>query len=77
MYGDCAVVVNPSSKDLAQIAISSADAASAFNIDPRVAMLSYSTLGSGAGPEVERVAEAVKIVSTGVHCRCMLLLHGH
>lgn len=71
VYGDCAVVVNPSSKDLAQIAISSADTAAAFNIKPRVAMLSYSTGASGSGPEVERVAEAVNIVSA-FHFVCML-----
>ncbi|KAG2494209.1 hypothetical protein HYH03_007567 [Edaphochlamys debaryana] len=62
VYGDCAVNVNPSAAELAQIAITSADTAKAFGIDPRVAMLSYSTLGSGAGPDVQKVTEAVKIV---------------
>lgn len=52
MYGDCAVNVNPTSEELAQIAMVSADTAQAFGIEPRVAMLSYSTLGSGAGPDV-------------------------
>jgi phosphotransacetylase len=52
VYGDCAVNVTPSSEDLASIAICSADTAAAFGIEPRVAMLSYSTMGSGAGPDV-------------------------
>lgn len=55
VYGDCAVNVSPSSEDLAQIAITSADTAAAFGVVPRVAMLSYSTLGSGAGPDVQKV----------------------
>lgn len=52
VYGDCAVNVSPSSQDLASIAACSADTAAAFGIEPRVAMLSYSTMGSGAGPDV-------------------------
>jgi phosphotransacetylase len=52
VYGDCAVNVNPTSKDLASIAACSADTAAAFGLEPRVAMLSYSTMGSGAGPDV-------------------------
>ena len=55
MYGDCAVNVQPSAQELAQIAVTSADTAAAFGITPRVALLSYSTLGSGSGPEVDRV----------------------
>ena len=51
-YADCAVVPDPDPKQLAAIAIQTADAARAFGLDPRVAMLSYSTLGSGAGPQV-------------------------
>ena len=62
MYGDCAVNVSPSSADLAAIAATSAATAAAFGLEPRVAMLSYSTLGSGAGPDVQKVADAVKIV---------------
>ncbi|GBF96450.1 ferredoxin-dependent glutamate synthase [Raphidocelis subcapitata] len=62
VYGDCAVNVSPSSKDLAQIAATSADTAAAFGLTPRVAMLSYSTLGSGAGPDVQKVTDAVKLV---------------
>ncbi|GLC50353.1 hypothetical protein PLESTB_000369800 [Pleodorina starrii] len=62
VYGDCAVNVNPTAAELATIAITSADTAAAFGIEPRVAMLSYSTLGSGAGPDVEVVTEAVSLV---------------
>ncbi|KAK9835702.1 hypothetical protein WJX74_006259 [Apatococcus lobatus] len=61
VYGDCAVNVSPAADQLAQIAVTSADTARAFGLEPRVAMLSYSTGTSGSGPEVERVAEAVKI----------------
>ncbi|CAL8464970.1 g4505 [Coccomyxa elongata] len=61
IYGDCAVNVHPSSNELAQIAVTSADTAAAFGVEPRVALLSYSTFGSGSGPEVDRVAEAVRI----------------
>ena len=55
IYGDCAVNVHPSSAELAQIAVTSADTAAAFGVEPRVALLSYSTFGSGSGPEVDRV----------------------
>lgn len=56
IYGDCAVNVHPSSNELAQIAVTSADTAAAFGVEPRVALLSYSTFGSGSGPEVDRVS---------------------
>jgi phosphate acetyltransferase len=59
VFGDCAVVPNPAPKELADIAIASADTARVFGIDPRVAMLSYSTGSSGKGPDVEMVIEAV------------------
>lgn len=62
VYGDCAVNVSPGAADLASIAACSADTARAFGIEPRVAMLSYSTLGSGAGPDVQKVTDAVKLV---------------
>ncbi len=58
VYGDCAVVPNPTAQELAEIAISSADTARAFGIEPLVAMLSYSTGESGQGEDVERVREA-------------------
>ena len=61
VYGDCAVNPNPDSEQLADIAISSAETAAAFGIEPMVAMLSYSTGASGKGEDVERVREAVRI----------------
>ncbi len=60
-FADCAVNPNPTPEQLAEIAIQSADSAKAFGIDPKVAMISYSTGTSGAGPDVEAVAEATKI----------------
>jgi len=60
VYADCAVVPNPSAEELADIAISSAMTARAFGIEPRVAMLSYSTGESGRGADVERVREAAR-----------------
>jgi phosphate acetyltransferase len=61
VYGDCAVNMDPTAEELAQIAISSADTAKAFGIEPKVALLSYSTGASGTGPEVEKVREATKL----------------
>lgn len=62
VYGDCAVNPEPNEKQLAEIAISSAKTAQIFEIEPRVAMLSYSTGSSGAGEEVEKVKRATEIV---------------
>jgi phosphate acetyltransferase len=62
VYGDCAVNPNPTAEQLADIAISSAATAAQFGIEPRVAMLSYSTGHSGSGAEVERVREATELV---------------
>lgn len=61
VFGDCAVNPNPNAAELAQIAVQSADSASAFGIPPRVAMLSYSTGSSGAGEEVEKVKKATEL----------------
>jgi phosphate acetyltransferase len=61
VYGDCAVNPNPDAEQLADIAITSAGTAAAFGIEPRVAMLSYSTGESGKGADVEKVREAVRI----------------
>jgi len=61
VYGDCAVNPNPDAEQLADIAITSADTAATFGVDPRVAMLSYSTGESGKGEDVERVREATRI----------------
>ncbi|MFY9975372.1 MAG: phosphate acetyltransferase [Chromatiaceae bacterium] len=61
VYGDCAVNPNPDSEQLADIAITSAGTAAAFGIEPKIAILSYSTGASGKGADVERVREAVRI----------------
>lgn len=62
VYGDCAVNPNPTAEQLAEIAIQSADSAKAFGIEPRVAMISYSTINSGSGPDVDTVIEATQLV---------------
>jgi phosphate acetyltransferase len=61
-YGDCAVIPEPTTEQLADIAISSAETAQQFGIEPRVAMLSYSTGTSGSGAEVEKVRAATALV---------------
>lgn len=61
-YGDCAVIPEPTVEQLADIAISSAETAQQFGIEPRVAMLSYSTGTSGSGAEVEKVRAATELV---------------
>ncbi len=61
VYGDCAVNPDPDPEALAEIAIQSAESAKAFGIEPRVAMLSYSTGESGTGSDVEKVQEATRI----------------
>lgn len=61
VFGDCAVVPDPSAEELAMIAIQSADTAQAFGIPPRVAMLSYSTGASGTGEDVEKVIKATEL----------------
>lgn len=62
VYGDCAVIPDPTSEQLADIAISSAATAKQFGIDPRVAMLSYSTGESGSGADVDKVRAATALV---------------
>ena len=57
--GDCAINIKPSSDELAEIAVETAKCAKVFGIDPKVAFLSYSTLGSGKGEDVDKVREAV------------------
>ena len=61
-YGDCAIVPDPTAEELADIAISSARTAAQFGIDPRVAMLSYSTGESGTGAGVDKVRAATELV---------------
>jgi phosphate acetyltransferase len=62
VYGDCAVIPDPTFEQLADIAISSSQTAERFGIEPRIAMLSYSTGESGSGADVEKVRQATAIV---------------
>ncbi len=61
VYGDCAINPTPTAEELAEIALQSAASAKAFGIEPRVAMISYSTGDSGQGSHVEKVSEATRI----------------
>ncbi|MDN6070573.1 MAG: phosphate acetyltransferase [Lactococcus plantarum] len=61
IFSDCAINIEPDAKALSEIAIDSAETAQLFDIEPRVAMLSFSTNGSGASPDVTRVVEATKL----------------
>lgn len=61
VYGDCAVNPDPSAEELAEIALSSAETAQKFGIEPRIALLSYSSGQSGQGEDVEKVRQATKI----------------
>lgn len=62
VYGDCAINPDPTAEELAEIAIQSAQSAAAFGIEPKVAMISYSTGASGTGADVEKVTQATQIV---------------
>jgi len=62
IYGDCAINPQPDAEELADIAIQSAASARAFGIEPRVAMISFSTGTSAAGSDVDKVAEATRLV---------------
>lgn len=62
VFGDCAVNPNPTAEQLAEIAISSAETSKRFGIEPRIAMLSYSSGTSGVGEDVEKVRRATEIV---------------
>ncbi|TXE16082.1 phosphate acetyltransferase [Psychroserpens burtonensis] len=62
VYGDCAINPNPTSEQLAEIAMSSAATSLSFGIEPKIAMLSYSSGTSGVGEDVERVRKATEIV---------------
>ena len=62
VFGDCAINPNPTAEQLAEIAISSADSSLAFGIEPKIAMLSYSSGSSGKGDEVDKVRIATEIV---------------
>ena len=60
VFADCAINIAPDSNDLAEIAVESAKTANMFDIEPRIAMLSFSTKGSAKSPETERVSGAVE-----------------
>ncbi|MFD7019579.1 phosphate acetyltransferase [Streptomyces sp. NPDC059928] len=62
VYGDCAVNPDPDAEQLADIAVQAAATAQRFGVDPRIAMLSYSTGTSGSGADVDKVREATKLV---------------
>ena len=61
VFGDCAINPNPKPEEIAEIAIQSADTAKTFGIDPRIAMVTYSTVNSGKGPDIDTVIEATRI----------------
>ncbi|WP_295799880.1 phosphate acetyltransferase [uncultured Microbulbifer sp.] len=73
VYGDCAINPDPNATELADIAIQSADSATAFGIEPRVAMISYSTGTSGTGSDVDKVREATELAK---HKRPDLIIDG-
>ena len=62
VYGDCAINPDPNANELAEIAIQSAETALNFNVEPRIAMISYSTGSSGTGADVDKVKEATALI---------------
>lgn len=64
LFADCAININPSAQELAEIAVTSAHTAQLFDIQPRVALLSFSTKGSAKSEEVTKVAEATQLAQT-------------
>ena len=62
VFGDCAINPNPTAEQLSEIAISSATTSAAFGIEPKIAMLSYSSGASGVGEDVDRVRKATEII---------------
>jgi phosphate acetyltransferase len=62
VFGDCAINPNPTAEQLSEIAISSAATSAAFGIEPKIAMLSYSSGASGVGEDVDRVRKATEII---------------
>lgn len=61
VFSDCAITINPSAKELADIALETSLSAEKFGIEPKVAMLAFSTYGSGKGEQVDKVVEATKL----------------
>ena len=74
VYGDCAVNPNPNAQELAEIALSSAETARTFGIEPRVAMLSYSTGKSGKGEDVDKIVQATEIAQQLIRDRGLDIL---
>jgi phosphate acetyltransferase len=66
VFGDCAIVTNPTPQQLSEIAIISAHTAKAFGVEPKVGLLSYSTGASGTGPDVDAVKEAVDLAKAAI-----------
>ncbi len=61
VFSDCAITINPSAKELADIALETSISAAKFGFEPKVAMLSFSTYGSGKGEQVDKVVEATRL----------------
>ncbi|EGE54222.1 phosphate acetyltransferase [Streptococcus parauberis] len=61
IFADCAINIDPNAQELAEIAVNTAETAKIFDIEPKIAMLSFSTKGSGKAPQVDKVTEATKI----------------
>lgn len=61
IFADCAINIDPNAQELAEIAVNTAETAAIFDIDPKIAMLSFSTKGSGKAPQVDKVTEATRI----------------
>ncbi|ANC74474.1 TPA: phosphate acetyltransferase [Streptococcus pyogenes] len=61
VFADCAINIEPTAQELAEIAVNTAETAKIFDIDPKIAMLSFSTKGSGKAPQVDKVREATEI----------------
>ncbi|MDR1165419.1 MAG: phosphate acetyltransferase [Deltaproteobacteria bacterium] len=66
VFGDCAILTNPTPEQLAEVALISAKTAKAFGVEPKVALLSYSTGSSGTGPDVEAVQKAVELAKANI-----------
>ncbi|MGT2935965.1 phosphate acetyltransferase [Streptococcus castoreus] len=64
VFADCAINIDPTAQELAEIAVNTAETAKIFDIDPKIAMLSFSTKGSGKAPQVDKVREATEIAKT-------------
>lgn len=64
IFADCAINIDPNAQELAEIAVNTAETAAIFDIDPKIAMLSFSTKGSGKAPQVDKVAEATQIAKS-------------